>query len=329
MMSKKYEQFLGSNPGLVVDLIDSGNSPYSLKTVDGFEFVVSSDDFNNFYRLLGDGPPSRWKNLVTDASTGMVDTTVVGPLITMIRNFQSAFADYPKARSFLRWCMGELGKDDKSFLVTTRKKLEEDARHPDFVSDEDLKKLVRLDQLQKNLLADNSFGEIIWPVGRSSDSSPFALSPGQDIQKEKDPEKPKKKVAKQPIPRMKNVELEIGQDLLTIHIDLSKEFGPSKSGRNNIVATTEGNKTLPGRDERIGMTIYREITPKTLKKGAKDSFKNVRMNVDGDILTVVIDLTKEIGPSKSGKTVIIASTGGNQYVFKRSEKIGLNVYRPI
>jgi hypothetical protein len=55
--------------------------------------------------------------------------------------------------------------------------------------------------------------------------------------------------------------------------------------------------------------------------------KNVQMTVDGDILTIRVDLTKEFGPSSSGKTIIIASTEGNVAVPDRDEKIGLNVYR--
>ena len=55
--------------------------------------------------------------------------------------------------------------------------------------------------------------------------------------------------------------------------------------------------------------------------------KNVEMTVDGNILTVKVDLTKEFGPSSSGKTIIIASTEGNISLPDREEKIGLNVYR--
>ena len=55
--------------------------------------------------------------------------------------------------------------------------------------------------------------------------------------------------------------------------------------------------------------------------------KNVQMVVAGDILTITVDLTKEFGPSSSGKTIIIASTEGNVAVPERDEKIGLNVYR--
>lgn len=55
--------------------------------------------------------------------------------------------------------------------------------------------------------------------------------------------------------------------------------------------------------------------------------KNVEMTVEGNILTIKVDLDKEFGPSSSGKTIIVASTEGNVTVQDRDEKVGLNVYR--
>lgn len=56
--------------------------------------------------------------------------------------------------------------------------------------------------------------------------------------------------------------------------------------------------------------------------------KNVEMKLDGDILTIKVVVTKEFGPSSSGKTIIIASTEGNISIPERDEiKIGLNVYK--
>ena len=55
--------------------------------------------------------------------------------------------------------------------------------------------------------------------------------------------------------------------------------------------------------------------------------KNVEISVAGNILTITVDLTKEFGPSSSGKTIIIASTEGNVTIQDREEKVGLNVYR--
>ena len=55
--------------------------------------------------------------------------------------------------------------------------------------------------------------------------------------------------------------------------------------------------------------------------------KNVQMTVEGNILTIKVDLSKDFGPSSSGKTIIIASTEGNVAIADREEKVGLNVYR--
>ena len=56
--------------------------------------------------------------------------------------------------------------------------------------------------------------------------------------------------------------------------------------------------------------------------------KNVEMSVEGNILTIKMDLTKDFGPSSSGKTIIIASSEGNQSVpGKEAIKIGLNVHK--
>jgi hypothetical protein len=50
------------------------------------------------------------------------------------------------------------------------------------------------------------------------------------------------------------------------------------------------------------------------------------MKVEGNVLTIKGDLSKEFGPSSSGKTVIIASTEGNVPVTGAEERqIGLNV----
>ncbi len=57
---------------------------------------------------------------------------------------------------------------------------------------------------------------------------------------------------------MKNVELKIEGTILTIKVDLSKEFGPSASGKTIIIASTEGNVSVPDRDEKIGLNVYRK-----------------------------------------------------------------------
>lgn len=57
---------------------------------------------------------------------------------------------------------------------------------------------------------------------------------------------------------MKNVELTVDGTMLTIKVDLSKDFGPSSSGKTTIIASTEGNVSIPEREEKIGLNIYKK-----------------------------------------------------------------------
>lgn len=57
---------------------------------------------------------------------------------------------------------------------------------------------------------------------------------------------------------MKNVEMTVEQGILTIKVDLSKEFGPSSSGKTIIIASTEGNISIPDREEKVGLNVYRK-----------------------------------------------------------------------
>jgi hypothetical protein len=57
---------------------------------------------------------------------------------------------------------------------------------------------------------------------------------------------------------MKNVEITVEGNTLIIKVDLTKEFGPSSSGKNIIIASTEGNQSVPGREDvKIGLNVYR------------------------------------------------------------------------
>jgi len=56
--------------------------------------------------------------------------------------------------------------------------------------------------------------------------------------------------------------------------------------------------------------------------------KNVTMKIEHGKLTITVDLEKDLGPSASGKSIIIATTEGNVDVPEAPDvKIGLNVYR--
>lgn len=57
---------------------------------------------------------------------------------------------------------------------------------------------------------------------------------------------------------MTNVEIKRSGEILSIVVDMSKRFGPSKSGKTTIVASTNGNVSAPGTDGKvkIGLNVY-------------------------------------------------------------------------
>ncbi len=60
---------------------------------------------------------------------------------------------------------------------------------------------------------------------------------------------------------MKNVEIQVENNTMVIRVDLSKEYGPSSSGKNIIIASTEGNQAVPGKEQesiKIGLNVYKK-----------------------------------------------------------------------
>lgn len=57
--------------------------------------------------------------------------------------------------------------------------------------------------------------------------------------------------------------------------------------------------------------------------------KSLHVFEEGALLHIVVDTSKELGPSASGKTTLIASSGGNATLDLkdgRQVKLGLNLY---
>ena len=58
--------------------------------------------------------------------------------------------------------------------------------------------------------------------------------------------------------------------------------------------------------------------------------KGVELSVEGDILTIKLNLRNNFGVSASGKSTTIATTNGNVDVPNHPGfKLGLNLYNPI
>ena len=58
---------------------------------------------------------------------------------------------------------------------------------------------------------------------------------------------------------MKNIDMTVEGNTLILKVDLSKEFGPSSSGKTIIIASSEGNVSIPGAEEKkVGLNVYRK-----------------------------------------------------------------------
>lgn len=58
---------------------------------------------------------------------------------------------------------------------------------------------------------------------------------------------------------MNNIDMTVKDNILTVKIDLNQDFGPSKSGKTISVASTLGNKKVPGKDDVfIGVNVYQK-----------------------------------------------------------------------
>jgi hypothetical protein len=53
--------------------------------------------------------------------------------------------------------------------------------------------------------------------------------------------------------------MKLSGNILTITVDVSREFGLSTSGKSKIIASTEGNISIPDKEEiKIGLNIYKK-----------------------------------------------------------------------
>jgi hypothetical protein len=57
---------------------------------------------------------------------------------------------------------------------------------------------------------------------------------------------------------LKNVQMKVAGDKLTIEVDLTQDYGPSASGKTTIIASSAGNQPVPGREDvKVGVNIFR------------------------------------------------------------------------
>lgn len=58
---------------------------------------------------------------------------------------------------------------------------------------------------------------------------------------------------------MKNVEMTVKGNKLVITVDLTQDFGPSSTGKTQVIATTAGTAKVPGHEDVIvGLNVNRK-----------------------------------------------------------------------
>ena len=58
---------------------------------------------------------------------------------------------------------------------------------------------------------------------------------------------------------MRNVDMNVRNDVLTITIDLQEQGQPSASGKSRVIASTEGAVTVEGTNIKVGLNVYRPV----------------------------------------------------------------------
>jgi len=132
--------------------------------------------------------------------------------------------------------------------------------------------------------------------------------------------------------------LDTKTNVLTIQADLSKEIGmakgkPGKPGKNMLLASSGGNQNIGG-DVCVGLTLYRDPNTKiAFTKTMKSTFNGsgYKGTLLGNVITLEVDITKELRPSASGKNMLIATTSGGISIpgLPSDVKLNVNVYKPL
>lgn len=55
----------------------------------------------------------------------------------------------------------------------------------------------------------------------------------------------------------RNVTVELEGDILVIRCEISADTSTSKSGKSEVVGSTNGNVAVPGTDLKLGLNLYR------------------------------------------------------------------------
>ncbi|CAC9501779.1 conserved hypothetical protein [Leishmania infantum JPCM5] len=140
----------------------------------------------------------------------------------------------------------------------------------------------------------------------------------------------------------KNLRMMVVQSVLFLYCDLSKDCGESTSGKSVLISSSSGNKPLGKSGAFLGLNVFiksldkRDLSSRSIEALRTTSFTDVgdgcqwRIEEDGVTLCIRVDFAtvkKRLGAS--GKSMLLATTGGNKPIGGTGLKCGLNCYHPV
>ncbi|KAG5474274.1 hypothetical protein LSCM1_03054 [Leishmania martiniquensis] len=140
----------------------------------------------------------------------------------------------------------------------------------------------------------------------------------------------------------KNLQMRVAQSVLFLYCDLSKDCGESSSGKSVLISSTSGNKPLGKSGAWLGLNIFvKSLEKRDLSAGATEALRSAsftdvgegcqwRVEEDSVTLCIRIDFaTVKERLGASGKSMLLASTGGNKPVGGTGLICGLNCYYSV
>jgi len=148
-MANLYEQFLGSKPGIVVELVDDSASPFLVRTAAGFEFFVSAEDFRNYYREKSSRPlpVGALLSRTCKRNGGLPEN---GLVMEIIHSFEETLQDFEKARSVVRQLAKALEDNPAAHPDELFRKLAESGGDREGLTEQDVKRLVKAPRRSEN-----------------------------------------------------------------------------------------------------------------------------------------------------------------------------------
>ncbi|KAG5500368.1 hypothetical protein JKF63_03460 [Porcisia hertigi] len=144
------------------------------------------------------------------------------------------------------------------------------------------------------------------------------------------------------MPGAKNLQMMAAQPVVFLYCDLSKDCGTSSSGKSVLISSSCGNKPLGKSGAFLGLNIFtkslekRDLSSNAIAALRTPSFTDVgvgcqwRIEEDEVTLCIRVDCSahnKRLGAS--GKSMLLATTGGNKLIGGTGLSCGLNCYYPV